>query len=299
MTSVKKFAGILSLYIFLFLLCGVSSAAPAAGAGQKAPAKNIPHTFAVIPFYSPDKIWALYSPLIEYLSTTTGEPWKLQLYNNHDEVVAGICSGQISAAIMGPVPQGRVLKNCAATPLLVAIGKDGKPFYHSVMLTNDKSVTTLAGLKGKKVGFFKGSTAAHIMPAKMLKDAGLDMTAITPVFLESQDTIISALLAGEIVAAGVKETLARKFGKGALHVLATSPPLPNFTLCTAPTMPARTRQNLRAALLRLKPSTNVRDAETMKNWDDEVKTGFMKPGKEFIPTVMKIDRIYREIQHEN
>jgi phosphonate transport system substrate-binding protein len=298
MASAHKFAAIVALYFFL-LLCGVAAAAPLAGARHKAPEGKPSHTFAVIPFYSPDKIWTLYSPLIEYLKKTTGDPWKLELYNNHDEVIAGICSGRISAALLGPVPLGRALQKCATKPLLVAIGKEGKLFYRSVMLTNDDSVQTPAGLVGKKVGFFKGSTAAHIMPAKMLKDAGLDMTAIKPVFLESQDRIMSALLAGEIDAAGVKDTLARKFEKIGLQVLATSPPLPNFAICITPTLPPKTRQNLLSALLRLKPATSESDAKTMSKWDDEIKHGFMTPNKEFIPSVRKLYRVYREIQHEN
>lgn len=297
--TAHKFAAIVSLYMFLLLLCSVSSAAPLSGALQKGPGENIPHTLAIIPFYTPEKIWNLYSPFIEYLTKTTGEPWKLQLYNNHEEVIDGICSGRISVALLGPVPLGRALNQCAAKPLLVALGNEGKTFYHSVMLTNDASVTTLAGLKGKKVGFFKGSSAAHIMPAMMLKDAGLSMTQIEPVFLESQDRIISALLSGDIDAAGVKGSLSRKFVKTGLHVLATSQPLPNFALCTTPTLPAGTRQKLLAALLRLKPSANVHDAETMSRWDDEIRLGFMTPDKEFIPSVQNIYRIYQEILHEN
>jgi phosphonate transport system substrate-binding protein len=299
MNSLLKYVRIFSLFSFILLKAATSVAAPSPGVKEQGSKVAAPHVFAVIPFYSPEKIWTFYSPFVEYLRKSTGQSWELKLFNTHDEVLEGICDGRISVALLGPVPLGRASVRCDVKPLLVALGKDGKPFYHSMILSNDPSVTTLRGLKGRKVGFFKGSTAAHIMPAKMLKDAGLDMGAIQPIFLESQDRMISALFSGEIAAAGVKQTLALKFSNDKLHAIATSPQLPNFALCATPTLPGRIREGLVAALSRMKPMANERDAEITKDWDDEIKNGFVLPDKRYLPSVLKIHAIFREIQHEN
>jgi ABC-type phosphate/phosphonate transport system substrate-binding protein len=117
--------------------------------------------------------------------------------------------------------------------------------------------------------------------------------------MESQDRIISALISGELKAAGVKETLARKFVKQGLVVVATSQAVPNFTLCVPPALPASVRHHLVSTLVRLKPLENSKDAKTVKNWDDEIKNGFIVPDKDYLLSVKKILEIFQEIQHEN
>lgn len=289
----------IAFILFLFTLATLSYIVPSATAGDKPGTNPVRYTFAVIPFYTPEKIWALYSPFIDYLNKSTGDPWELKLYHNHDELIDAICNGKVSAALLGPVPLGRANRKCGVKPVLAALGNDGKPSYHAVILTNTPSVKKIKDLKGKKIGFFKGSTAAHIIPAKMLKDSGVGMPTIQPIFLESQDRIMSALLSGEIAAAGVKETLAKRFNKGTLDILAVSGPLPNFAVCATPTLPSSTQQHLLSALTRLKPLSNSKDAETMKAWDDEIKNGFTMPNNNFLPSVMKLFELFKEIQNEN
>ena len=282
---------VLGLWCAFMLLPG-----PAVAEHKQSPPS--PYTVAVIPFYSPEKIWLLYSPLIEYLKKTTGHPWELKLYPNHDSLIEDLCGGQIGVALLGPVPLGRANQKCDAEPLIVALGKDGKPTYRSVIVTSDAAVTALGGVRGKKFGFFKGSTAAHIVPAKLLRDAGLGMDAVEQVFLESQDRIMTALLTREISAAGVKETLYRKFEKEPLRVITISEPLPNFAFSALPSLPSRVRERFVQALLRLKPHANNQDAATMKDWDDEIKNGFMLPADDYLPAVLKLLTTTREIMHE-
>lgn len=287
MSAVKASAAIIQFCIVLLLLCSVSAAA------------STHYTFAVTPFYTPEKIWTLYSPFIEYLNKTTGDTWELKLYQNHETLINDICSGKVSLALLGPVPLGRANAKCGVKPLLTVLGNDGKSSYRSVIITNDTTVKSLRGLKNKEFGFMKGSTAAHILPAKMLGDAGVAMSDIRPVFVESQDRIITELLSGDIKAAGVKENLAARFIKKGLTVVATSPPLPNFALSAPTSLPTSVRQHLVSALARLKPLNNSKDAKTVKTWDEEIKYGFMRPDKEYLPSVMKVLAIFREIQHEN
>ncbi|RII31151.1 MAG: hypothetical protein CXR30_04935 [Geobacter sp.] len=286
----------LLLLVFYPLPSDASQNIASAATHDKDGAASTPYSFAVIPFYSPEKIWLLYSPFVEYLAKTTGKPWELKLFHDHDEFINAICSGKTSIALAGPVPLSRAYEKCGAKPFLVALGKNGMPLYHSVLLTNDLTMKRVQDLRGKRIGFFKGSTAAHILPAKMLKDAGLGMSAIKPIFLDSQDRIMAALFSGEIVAAGVKETLYQKFAMEPLRVLRISDPLPNFAFCLTSAFPETLRQRLTKALLSLKPLANSRDAETVKGWDDEIKNGFMVPDKLYMPSVLKLHRIYEEVE---
>jgi phosphonate transport system substrate-binding protein len=273
---------------------GTYGAAPAESTGHRSP-----YTLSVVPFYSPEKIWVLYTPFIEHLRTRTGLAWELKFYPNHEALLSSICSGEVGIALLGPVPLGRVIDRCGAEPLLVALGRDGKPFYRSVIVTGNSSLTSLADLRGKPFAFFKGSTAAHIVPATMLRNAGVRLQDLQTAFYESQDRIIKALLTREVMAAGVKESLYRKFKDQPLKVLAVSDPLPNFAFCAAPSLDRRTRERFIAALADLRPLANSRDASTVKDWDDEINAGFTLPTPEFRESVLKIFKLSEEIMHDD
>jgi ABC-type phosphate/phosphonate transport system substrate-binding protein len=257
------------------------------------------YTVAVIPFYSPEKIWFLYTPFIQYLKSTTGLPWELKFYPDHNSLIDELCTDKVGFALLGPVPMGRAYNKCGAKPVLVAVGKDGKPSYHSVIVTSDPAVTALSKVRGRKFGFFKGSTAAHIVPLSMLKNEGLGPEDLQPVFFESQDRIMTALLASEISAAGVKKTLYQKFENEPLRVLKTSDPLPNFAFCVAPSMPAAIRERFISALRKLQPLSDNKDAEITKAWDDEIKNGFILPAEDYLASVLKLHNIFLEIVHED
>jgi phosphate/phosphite/phosphonate ABC transporter binding protein len=283
-----------------YCLCLCFLWAPGSAPAETQPSLPSRHsiTVAIIPFYSPEKIWLLYSPFIEYLKTATDLSWELKLYPDHNSLIEDLCSDKIDIALLGPVPMGRVNQRCGVNPFLAALSKDGKPSYHSVLVTGDLMVTALRNVRGKKIGFFKGSTAAHIMPMKMLKDAGLGMEAFHPVFFESQDRIMTALLTREISAAGVKEALYRRFKDEPLRVLKTSDDLPNFAFCASPALPPEVRERFIAVLTKLKPLSNGKDAATTRIWDDEVKNGFMLPTKAYLESVLKLNSVYQEIMHE-
>ena len=279
---VRLFVMILTLLVPLM--------AGAADASGKDASTASPPTFAVIPFYSPEKIWALYNPFIKYLRQSTGDLWQLQLFNNHSEFIEGICSGKVTVALLGPVPLMKAYESCGVKPFLVALGKDGTPFYRSVVVTNDPAVKNLAGLIGKRIGFFKGSTAAHVVPLRMLEKAGLKQTDFSPVFLGSQDQIIQRLLSGEIDAAGVKENLAGKFARERLNSIASSEPLPNFALSAAPSAPGPVIQRLKSALTRLNPSMNKAHARLVHGWDEEIRQGFTLPGTAYLSSLQNFNR---------
>ena len=278
------------------------AAASLSAVGQPSPAPAKPgaeYIITVIPYYGPEKIWAKFSPFVDYLKRATGLPWELKLYHNHEAVLDGLCRGEVAFALLGPVPLGRALDRCNAGITVVALGRDGKPFYRSVIVTGDTAVRSLADLQGKRLALFKGSTAAHIIPLKMLRDSGIAEAGLEPVFYESQDRIMNALLARDASGAGVKETLYLKFKGEQLRALKTSGPLPGFAVAAAPgTRPAAVKR-LADALTALDPRTNPRDRQLMQDWDDEIRNGFILPPAEFRGSVLNILSVYREIMHED
>jgi len=288
MKAVRLFAVVLAAVLGA-LPCRAASPGPPVG-----PAR----TLAVVPFYTPEKMWQLYAPLVDYLRRETGESWEMKLFANHEALVKGVCAGEVDVALLGPVPLGRVNRSCGALPFLVPLGKDGQPLYHAMLLTGDPGIGAIAQLRGRKFGLMKGSTAAHAMPLHMLQQAGLGPGAVEPVFFESQDRIVTALLAREIAGGGVKEALYRRFAKEPLRLLGTSEPLPNFAFTAPASQPAAARERFVAALLKLRPLANEADAQIVRTWDDEVRNGFALPGPDFLPAVLRIDDIGRAVMHE-
>lgn len=283
--------------VALLLASVLAGAVPAAAAGPKpaGPTK----TLAVIPYYGPEKMWQLFSPLVEYLRRETGEPWELKLFPNHRETLAAVCGGKVDVTLLGPVPLGEAYETCGAAPFLVPLGKDGLPAYHSMLVTSDLSVTSVAQLRGKKIGFLRGSTAAHTLPLKMLRDAGLGPGSYEAVFLPSQDKMMTALLDGAITGAGFKEALFRRFEREHLRLLRTSDPVPNFAFAALPSQPPAFREKFVAALTRLRPRERAGDAAVVKAWDDEVRNGFVLPAADFLPAVRRVHQLSRTLAHED
>ncbi len=276
----------------------VCSAPPLAAPAQPAPSPA--RRLAVIPFYAPERIWVLYSPLVDYLRRATGEPWELALHPSHEALIEELCAGKVDVALLGPIPLARASRRCGAVPFLVALGPGGEPTYRSVLLTTDPSVGTVEALRGKEIGFFQGSTAAHVVPMRMLAEAGLEPGSYRPVFLESQDRLMLALLARKMSAAGVKSALYRRFEKEpGLRQLRASEPLPNFSLAALPSLPAATRERLAAALLRLKPGERPADAEIVRSWDDEIRHGFVLPPPGFVARVLALEEVTERVQREH
>jgi ABC-type phosphate/phosphonate transport system substrate-binding protein len=290
-----------ALCLWFIVVISVCIACPAAAQQQDGLKKELSsgYTITIIPYYSPEKLWAKFSPLVDYLRKTTGKPWELKLYPNHDSTVDAVCSGEVSLALLGPVPLARSIEKCGAQTLAVAIGTDGTLFYHSVIVTTDPSISTLTQLRGKQIGLFKGSTAAHILPLKMLSAAGLKKGDVRPVFFEGQDRIMNALLTGEVPAAGMKDVLYKRFPDARLRVLKTSEPLPNFAVASTPKISSQTKELFLKALLRLRPQKNEADRKMMQEWDDEIKNGFISPPASYVPSVMGLFSVYREIMSEN
>lgn len=263
-------------------------ASPRASAPAERPAPA-PRTFAVVPFYAPERMWLLYSPFVEHLGRATREPWRLAVHPSHEALIDDLCAGKVDVALLGPVPLARANHRCGAVPFLVVLGADGSPTYRSVLLTTDPEVTSTEQLRGREIGFFQGSTAAHVLPVQMLTEAGLPPASYQAAFFESQDRLMTALLAKKVAAAGVKSALFDRFAKEpGLRRLQSSAPLPSFSFAARPSLAPAARERFASALLRLQPRTRRADAEVVKRWDDELRNGFVRPAPAFLPSVLAL-----------
>lgn len=188
------------------------------------------------------------------------------------------------------MPLGRAYEMCSAKVLLVALGKDGNAHYRSIIITSNPRIKSLEDIKGKPFAFFKNSTAAYVLPRKMLAEGGISMGDIKPVFYSGQDDIIKALLNQEVAAGGVKESLYEKFKSFNLKALKASEPLPNFAFCASPNISRKISEKFANSLLKLKPITSKKDKNIVKGWDDEIRHGFVLPSDNYLKDVLKLQK---------
>lgn len=248
------------------------------------------HTIGIVPYFTADKIFPLYEPFIRHLNENTPDRWELKLGRTHDELVSGLCAGEIDIAYLGPVPFGKALLACDVQPLLLSRGADGKPFYRAVIATAEPRLGSLRDLRGRKFALFEKSTASYYLPLAMLAEEGLARRDLDPVFFVSQDKIVTALLAREVVAGGIKESLYEKFRGAGLRALKISEPLPQFVYAAGPRFPPEEAAAFTAALLRVQPLTREADRELVRSWDPELAFGFAAPTAGFRDDVLKLFR---------
>jgi phosphonate transport system substrate-binding protein len=240
------------------------------------------YRLGIIPFYTPEKIYQLYLPLVAYLNSSTRTRWELVVGKTHDELVASLCRNEVAIAFLGPIPFAKAISGQRGPkPILVSKGHDGAAYYTSVIVTADPAIRNLADLKGRKFAIFEKSTAAHYFPLKMLGEAGLAATDVTYVPLSSQDRIIAAILSNQVAAGGIKDSLFHTFEKSGLRKLKGSEPLCNFVFAASPALPPTVEREFVEALLKIDPLKNPKDSDLVKRWDQEVAYGFAVPPADF------------------
>lgn len=256
---------------------------PPAAVSAAGPATTAPGacTVGIVPYFTAEKIYRLYDPFIKHLAKSTPYRWELKLGKTHDELVSSLCSGELTVAFLGPIPFSRALASCGARPLLVALGADGKPYYHAVIATADPGIASLHDVRGRRFALFEKSTAAYYLPLKMLAAEGIARKDIEPVLYVSQDKIVTALLANEVAAGGVKESLFEKFKGSGLRALKVSVPLPQFVFAVGPHADPALARSFTDALLKLRPLTRETDRALMQGWDPELANGFATPSPGF------------------
>lgn len=100
---------------------------------------------------------------------------------------------------------------------------------------------------------------------------------------------MTAVLTGKAAGGGVKSELYRRFAtEPSLRLLRTSEPLPNFAFGALPSLPKAVRERFSAALLRLHPRESAGDAERMKGWGDEIKSGFIATPPGFLDEALEL-----------
>ncbi|MBD2346026.1 phosphate/phosphite/phosphonate ABC transporter substrate-binding protein [Anabaena subtropica] len=122
---------------------------------------------------------------------------KIELYpvDNPTAAVPALLSGKVDIVFAGPSEYLILNARAKAVPIIAIKRKD----YHSIFVVSaDNKIDSLAQLKGKTVAMRKiGSTSGHLVPTKLLLDAGLDPTTNVKIVMLDDDGA-SALKQGKV-----------------------------------------------------------------------------------------------------
>jgi len=133
------------------------------------------------------------------------------------ETVDAVATGSVDYMLSNPVLAVALKHKLGAETLATMNKKSGNQFAGVIFAKKGNGVTTVAGLKGKKVMAFKfkRSAAAYVFQVKHLKDKGINPHKDFAVFKEAkkQDDIVLAVKSGIFDAGFVKSGLLESMAK--------------------------------------------------------------------------------------
>jgi sulfonate transport system substrate-binding protein len=93
-------------------------------------------------------------------------------------------AGAVNLGFTGETPP--IFSQASGTPVVYVGNTPGQPHSEAILVPASSSITSVAGLKGKRVAVAKGSNAHYLLVASVLK-AGLKFSDITTIYLQPAD----------------------------------------------------------------------------------------------------------------
>lgn len=234
--------------------------------------------FSVIPRDNPRIIFERYQPLLDYLMEKTPYRYELVLKRTYEDTVRAIGTGQIDIAFLGPLTYLEAKKLYGAICILRPKGSNGKGTYRSVIIKRkDLEVKDLSEAKGMSFAFSTAkSTSGNLIPRYMLASVGIHLNELK--FYKNfdyHDSVVKAVLKGEYDAGAVRDSVANKYLKLGIDIIAVSEDIPTGPLVAGPNIAFTVVEHIKMALIDLKPDDP--DSERiLSKLDDDLKNGFMK-----------------------
>ncbi len=232
--------------------------------------------FGAIPKDNPRIMYEKYQPLLDYLADKTPYQYELLLKKNYEETVKALGTGETDVALLGPLTYLEARAKYGAVSILKSRGVEGTATYKSVIIVrNGLPVRTIADLKGKSVAFASSkSTSGNLIPRYLLAGAGIHLNELgSYTNFDYHDSVVKAVLKGQYSAGAVRDSVARKYMKLGITVIAESESIPTGPLTAGPGTPQVVIEDIRKALLALDPK-NADDQRVLKRLDEDCKNGF-------------------------
>lgn len=185
----------LILVMAFFLLGGCGDGArqaayqPEYGQQPASTATHKDYRFAVHPLHNPEKLFAVYGPIVDRLNAAIPEArFTLEASRNYEEFDKKLYGRQFDLALPNPYQTVNALRH--GYRVFGKMGDDDQ-FRGIFLVRRDSPVREVADLKGKVVSFpAKTALAAAMLPQQFLHDNGLPMAAYEARYVGSQESSI-------------------------------------------------------------------------------------------------------------
>jgi phosphonate transport system substrate-binding protein len=232
--------------------------------------------FGVIPRDNPRILYEKYQPLLDYLAGQTPYTYELVLKKNYEDTVNALGTGEMDLALLGPLTYLEARAKYGAISILKPKGANGDARYRSVIITKKGTgLQQLASLKGKSVAFSASkSTSGNLIPRYLLANSGLHLSDLGHYAnFDYHDSVVKAVLKGQQDAGAVRDSVARKYSKLGIEIIAESEPIPTGPLVAGPGTAYAVIENIKRALLALNPD-DPEHKKILQRLDDDLKSGF-------------------------
>jgi phosphonate transport system substrate-binding protein len=168
--------------------------------GQPA-ARMTEYVFAVHPLHNPERLFAVYGPIVEHLNVNIpGIRFRLEASRDYAEFEKKLYARKFQFALPNPYQTVKALDRGYRV-----FGKmgDDENFRGIILVRRDSGIRSVADLKGKSVSYpAPTALAATMMPQYYLHTHGLDVNRdIKNVYVGSQESSIMNVYLGNVAAA--------------------------------------------------------------------------------------------------
>ncbi len=228
--------------------------------------------FGVVSRYSPHLLYEGYQPLMDYLSRETPYRFSLRLSRTYRETIDQLSRGEVAAAFLGTYIyiQNRSEKKLRC--ILEPLNKNGKPFFHSVVITGpNSSIKNLADLKGKRLAL----PSPYSYSANWLfKETSLTHSNFDSIrHFDFHNTVIYRVLKGDFDAGVVKDRVAEKFTDAGIRIIYQSALIPASPIVVHENTKPEITSAITEAFLKVDPQKEEYK-KVLQNWDSEFQYGF-------------------------
>jgi len=199
-------------------------------------------------------------PLKAYLEKTLGRKVQLIVTTDYSSMIEAMRFGRLELGYFGPLSYTMAASK-SKIEAFASLMKKGTTTYNAVVIGNKAAgIKTMADLRGKDVAYGdQASTSSHLIPKKMLIDAGLVTGRdYREHFVGAHDAVAVAVQNGHAQAGGLSKPIFDSLvARGIVSldkvaVLGVSPPFPEYPWAMRQDLDPALKDKIRAAFIDLK-----------------------------------------------
>jgi phosphonate transport system substrate-binding protein len=199
-------------------------------------------------------------PLKDYLEKTLGKKISLVVTTDYSSMIEAMRFGRLELAYFGPLSYTLAAQK-SRIEAFAGLKKGGSTTYHAVVIGNRKAgIETIADIRGKNMAYGDtASTSSHLIPKKMLVDAGLQAkTDYKEHFLGAHDAVAVAVQNGHAQAGGLSQPIFKSLVERGIisldkvKVLGVSPAFPQYPWAMRQDLSPDLKKRIKAAFIDMK-----------------------------------------------